>query len=122
MPKLFTDELRELRRGGLVAELTDKMAELVLAVGEHGKPGKLLLELTVRRASRGASALAISSKVTLKVPNTGEEETLMFASPEGSLFTEDPRQTKLDLKVAPQAGAELKTAPAPERIANVVEQ
>lgn len=118
MPKSFTDELRDLRRGALVADLTDKMAALVLEVAATGKPGKLTLELTVKRASRGSSALTVADKTTVKMPDANmDSETLMFASPEGSLLTEDPRQARLDLKaVAVATPTELKTAPEPERL------
>lgn len=99
MPRSFTDELRDLRQGDLVHDLTSKLAELVLAVTDRGKPGKLTLELAVRQVSGGV--VAITDKVSLKLPVGRAAETLMFASPEGSLLVDNPRQNKLDLKVAP---------------------
>lgn len=113
MPRTFTDELRDLRRGALVDEATEKMAELVTAVATTGKPGKLVVELTVRRASRGTSALTVMDKITVKSPEAvTDNETLMFATPEGSLLTQDPRQSTLDLKRVPVAepGEPLKVA------------
>lgn len=107
MPKTFTDELRDLQRGALVEECTEKLAALVQAVAATGKPGKFVLELGVKRASKGSAALTVTSAVKVKAPDEdAENETLMFATPEGSLLTEDPRQSRLDLKVAPAPSAD----------------
>lgn len=99
MPKVFTDEIRELRRGGLAEDATARLAELVNAVTATGKPGKFTLELTLKRVGRGA--ITVTDKITVKSPEPQiDNETLMFPGPEGSLFTEDPAQKKLDLQVA----------------------
>lgn len=110
MSRLITDVLRDLRRGECVAEATEALAALVTAVSEHGKPGKLTVELTVRPATRGTGALVIADKIVSKLPVEPSSESLMFATPEGSLLPEDPRQTKLELRAAePQRPAELRT-------------
>jgi len=97
MPRSFTDEIRDLRRGALVESLTEKMAELVTAVATTGKPGKLTIELSLKRVGRGA--VTVTDKVVVKSPEAvSENETLMFPTPEGSLLTQDPRQNSLDLK------------------------
>lgn len=111
MPRSFTDEIRDLRRGALVEALTEKMAELVTAVATTGKPGKLTLELSLKRVGRGA--VTVSDKIAVKSPEAvADNETLMFPTPEGSLLTQDPRQSALDLKEAPapEKPAELKVA------------
>lgn len=110
MPKAFTDELRDLRKGGLVQEATDRLAELVNAVTATGKPGKFTLELSLKRVGRGA--VTVTDKISVKNPEPQtDNQTLMFPGPEGSLFTEDPAQSKLDLKVAPSPAVEpLKSA------------
>lgn len=104
MPKAFTDELRDLRRGALVEQATERLAELVNAVTATGKPGKLTLELSLKRVGRGA--ITVTDKITVKSPEPQvDNETLMFPGPNGSLFTEDPAQQRLDLKVAPKPTA-----------------
>ena len=101
MPRLFIDELKDLRGGELVDELTDAMAKLVLAVTEQRKAGSLTLKLSVRPMSANSGVLVVADSVDVKLPQKAVDETLMFASPEGSLLAENPAQKKLDLKEAP---------------------
>lgn len=111
----ITDTLRQLRQGVFVDEASESFAELVKQVTEHGKAGKLTLEITIKPVGKKNSALNVTGKCTVKAPQDMPDETLMFPTPEGNLLTEDPRQQKLDLKVAavPSAAAgELKTANA----------
>lgn len=104
MPKAFTDELRDLRKGAVVEEATERLAELVNAVTATGKPGKFTLELSLKRVGR--NALTVTDRIIVKSPEPQvDNETLMFPTAEGSLVTEDPAQQRLDLKVAPAPSA-----------------
>lgn len=107
----ITDTLRHIGGGVFIDTASDKLSELVNAVDETGKPGKLLLEVNVKKASRGG-AMHITGKVTMKKPPEEPMEALLFATPEGNLVADDPHQQKLDLKSVPDSGksAELKTA------------
>lgn len=96
--KPITDTLRSLRSGVLVDEATDALAELVNAVMETGKAGELTIKLRLTKASRGSGALVIRDTVTVKRPAEEILETILYATPEGSLLTQDPRQQTLDLK------------------------
>lgn len=112
MARTFTDTLRDLRAGNLVDEATERLAALVAAVSETGKPGKLTIELSIKRTSRSAGAVTVTDRLTVKRPEEAGSETLMFSTPEGSLVANDPRQSRLDLKVADQPPA------APLRVAS----
>lgn len=103
MPRQFSDVLRDLRGGMAADEATDQLARLVRMVEETGKPGEITLKLTVRRASK--AALTIRDVISVRLPKEDSNDTLMFASVEGSLLREDPRQALLDLKVAPAPDA-----------------
>lgn len=108
----ITDTLRHIGGGVFIDTASDKLTELVAAVDESGKPGKLLLEVNVKKASRGG-AMHITGKVTIKKPAELPMEALLFATPEGNLVADDPNQQKLDLKVAPATSgpsSQLKTA------------
>lgn len=98
----ITDTLRHIGGGVFIDLASDKMNELVNAVSESGKAGKLTLEVNVKKATRGG-AMLITGKVTVKKPAEQPMEAMLFATPEGNLVADDPKQTKLDLKVA--AGA-----------------
>lgn len=101
MSRLFSDVLRDVRHGELIDDATTAMAELVKVVDETGKAGKLVIELTVKPASKGTGTMVVSDKLTLKKPELPRGETIMFGTPEGSLQLSDPRQKALELKTVP---------------------
>lgn len=96
MIRPIIDSLRHIRGGIFLDEAAEGLAELVQAVDSTQKPGKLTIEISLRRATAGA--MAISGKVTVRKPKEPDAEALMFPTPEGNLLTEDPSQKKLDLK------------------------
>lgn len=94
----ITDTLRYLQGGTFLDEASEAMAELVSAVDATGKGGKLTIEISVKKMSKGACG--VIGKVKISAPSDAPDATLMFPTPEGNLLTEDPRQQKLQLKVA----------------------
>ena len=96
MIRPISDVLRHLGAGCLMDEASEKMSDLVKAVDQTGKAGKITITIKLRKATAGA--LAVTGDVTVKKPAEQPMESLMFATPEGNLLTEDPRQNKLDLK------------------------
>lgn len=115
MPRLFTDELKDLRGGELIDELTDQMADLITAVDSARKPGSITIVLTVKPASPNSSAQIIADRVTLKLPEKHSNETIVFPTPEGSFLLDNPKQAKLPLTAvqAPRMDAASVVAPAP---------
>jgi hypothetical protein len=93
----ITDTLRHIGGGVFIDLASDKMSELVNAVDASGKGGSLTLTIAVKKATRGG-AMHIAGKVTLKKPAEEPMEAMLFATPEGNLIADDPRQQKLDLK------------------------
>lgn len=91
----FTDVLRDMRKGKVVAEATDRLAELVMAVLETGKPGTLSLQLSVRTQSRGDNAVIVAAKVGVKKPQLDLPEALFFADGDGALLRDDPTQMRM---------------------------
>lgn len=96
MARPIVDSLRHLQGGTFLDEASDRLAELVSAVDNTGKAGKITLEISVKKLSKGA--MAVVGKISLCAPQEAPESTLMFPTPEGNLLTEDPRQQKLTLK------------------------
>ncbi len=92
-----------------------KFAELVNAVTANNKAGTLTLKIAVKPSTAGA--LAVKAEVSITKPKGLPPESLLWATPEGNLMAEDPRQTKLELRdVTPTPARELKTiAPEPVR-------
>lgn len=84
-----------------------KFSELVNAVDAHQKAGTLTLKIAVKPSTAGA--MAVKADVNITKPKGLPAESLLWATPEGNLIAEDPRQTKLDLKaVTPEPARELK--------------
>lgn len=109
MPRPLQDTLRHLNNGTLLSEAGDALAALVLAVDQTGKPGKLTIEISIRKLN--SLTVGASGKLTLKAPHEPDPETLFFPTPEGNLLTEDPRQHALPLKaVAIPSAADLNPA------------
>jgi hypothetical protein len=96
MPRPIIETLRTLQNGTLLDEAADKLSELVLAVDATGKPGKLTIEISLKRAS--SMTLAATGKIKLTKPAEPVVEALLWPTPEGNLLSQDPRQQNLDLK------------------------
>lgn len=99
----ITDTLRHIGGGFFIDSASDKMSELVGAVDATGKPGKITLEISVKKATRGG-AMHIAGKIRVTKPAEEPMEAMLFATPEGNLVVEDPHQQKLDLKSITSAG------------------
>lgn len=106
----FFDTARELRRGQFIEDCADKLQEVIAAVEETGKKGKLVIEIEVAPASKGQGAVTVSDKITPKIPALPAGATIMFVTNENNLVANDPRQQTLPLKVAASPeSAELRT-------------
>ena len=97
MSRSVTQMLAQINGGVLLHDFGEQLAELVQAVDVTGKPGKITLELHLRKSTQ--QTMAASGKVTVTKPKEPLIETLLFPTPEGNLLTEDPRQSKLPLQV-----------------------
>lgn len=91
----FTDVLRAIRKGRVVDELTEQLAEVVKAVEATGKKGELVLKLTVQPQGKDDNAKKVSTKITAKLPQPDMPDALFFADAEGSLLRDDPTQTRM---------------------------
>jgi hypothetical protein len=93
----ITDTLRHIGGGVFINLASDKLAELVAAVDQSNKPGKINLSITVKKATRGG-AMLVTGTVSLTKPPEEAMECMLFATPDGNLVTDDPNQQKLDLR------------------------
>jgi len=88
----FAKTLCELRRGALVAEASQTLADLVKQVRKTGKKGKLKIEMTLRPS---ADAIEITAVCEPKVPKLDPKATTMFDTEDGGLQRDDPKQTEM---------------------------
>ena len=90
----FTDTLIAIRFGELAEETSDALNELVQACASTGKAGSLTLTIKLKPGKAGQMELIDDVKLKLPAPERGS--TLMFATPEGNLQREDPRQLSIE--------------------------
>lgn len=114
MPKPINENIRSVRiendDGDLIPVLDEagsQFSELVKAVCQNNKGGTLTMKISIKPSTAGA--LAVKAEVNTNKPKGLPPEALLWATPEGNLIDEDPRQTKLDLKAVSSDSRELKT-------------
>lgn len=92
----FTQVLQGLRRGQTRAELDEELTKLVNRCRETGKVGDLTLKIKVRPDDE--SVVSLEDQVTTKLPEFPRGKSIFFATPDGVLTRDDPRQKDLHLK------------------------
>lgn len=96
MAKPFAENMRPVWGGTFMDALGEQLSELITSVDTNGKPGELILKIKVKRVS--GSALGITPTVELKLPKEKPDETLLYATPEGNLTPDHPKQQSLGLQ------------------------
>ncbi|HWK52450.1 MAG TPA: hypothetical protein VNR40_21290 [Steroidobacter sp.] len=91
----ITDVLREAR-GGRVADIaSSRLAELVQAVDETGKPGAITITIKVKPEKGGGSQKQLSFDVKAKLPEHDLPEATFFSDADGNLHRTDPAQREM---------------------------
>ena len=93
----ITDTLELIGGGTYLDTATQRLAGLVAAVNTTGKPGKIGLILTIKRATNGG-AMHITGAVKVTPPVDEPIGVTLFATGNGDLVTDDPAQNRLDLE------------------------
>lgn len=89
----FTDVIRDMRFGEMLDELDCDLNQLVTAVESTGKSGTLTITMTLKPSSSGA--IEVTDAVKVKLPKLAKGSSLFFATPEGNLVRNNPRQDEL---------------------------
>ncbi len=107
MQKPFTDTLMALRFGTLSDDLTEELNRLTSRCADTGKAGSLTLILKLKPGKGGQ--IEVSDEIKTKLPQDEKGSSIMFATPEGNLQREDPRQLQIDgLRTVDMETGELK--------------
>lgn len=105
--RLFTDVMRDMRFGETLDEISKKFNELVTAVESTGKQGELIFKVKLKPSSSGA--IEVIDEIKSKVPELAKGSSLFFATPEGNLVRNNPRQDELPgLKEVPTSNKAVK--------------
>lgn len=91
--RLFTDVIRDLRFGETLDEISAEFNNLVTAVEKTGKVGELTFKVKVKPSAAGA--IEVIDDIKTKLPQLAKGTSLFFATPEGNLVRNNPRQDEL---------------------------
>ena len=93
----FTDYLREIDRGRLLDELSEKFQSLIESVAETGKAGSISLKLSLKPTGGIDSETAsLATDVKVQTPQPSRNPSLYFVTPDFNLSRRDPRQSDLE--------------------------
>lgn len=93
----FVDLLREHRSGLTHDELSQSLNDLVTAVVEEGKGGKLTFTVSIKPYGKDG-ALEVSADIAVKPPKRSPGTSIFYVTPENNLARQDPRQTAMELR------------------------
>lgn len=91
----ITDILRDIRKGRAVDLASQRLAEIVQAVDETGKPGELTITMKVKPEKGGGSQKSIAVSVKAKIPEVDLPEGVFFSDADGDLHRTDPQQQEM---------------------------
>ena len=98
------DSLSLVRRGELIDDLNNAIAEVVQAVIITGKKGRVSLTLSIgTEETKAGTIVTVNDKIATKLPELSSPETRLWADEHGELFEDDPRQGKLFDPINPAA-------------------
>jgi len=86
----FADTLRQIRFGELQEELSEQLNALTKRCTETGRAGELVLKIKLKPGKGGQ--VEILDDLNVKLPKLERGTSIFFATPEGNLQREDPRQ------------------------------
>jgi hypothetical protein len=93
--RLFTDVLRDIRKGIAVADATDKLQRIVQAVIETRKAGSLTVRLDIKPQKSDEEQVIIITTVSAKTPERDLPDAVFFVDDEGGLHRSDPNQREM---------------------------
>ena len=91
----ITDVLRDVRQGRAVAQATQMLNDVVMAVDMTNKPGSVTITIKVKPEKGGGSQKTIAVEVKAKKPEMDIPEAVFFSDGDGDLHRSDPAQSDL---------------------------
>ena len=93
-PKPFTETIGALRYGTLNEDLSKALHELTQKCVDTCKSGELTLKIKLKPGSGGQ--VEVFDDIVVKAPKEPKGSSIMFATVEGHLQRQDPRQMQID--------------------------
>jgi len=100
MSALF-ETLKQQRKGAFIEEFEEKFAELVHAVHDTNKGGKIRITLNLKPLKPGVEAetVTLDDDIVLTLPKADKKSSVFYTTQEGSLSRTDPNQMEMKLEV-----------------------
>jgi hypothetical protein len=95
----FVVLLTDIRAGSLCHELSDKLNKLVQTVLHTGKKGEITMKLKI--TPDGIGRVKVSDESNVKLPVADMGTTVLFATEQGQLLANDPRQMEMPFMPMP---------------------
>lgn len=113
----FADVLRELQGGRTHDDMSAEFRELVAAVKETGKAGKIVLTIEVKPVPKSDGLFVVADNYATKVPRHDRQTSFFYVTDDGNLTRDNPLQmqfeslrvvegTKGDVKVIEKNGTD----------------
>ncbi len=102
----FVSTLIEMRNGAVASDCSRKLTELITAILETGKKGKLTLNINVvpSRLSLGkVTEVEIDHDCKVSKPELSTGRSIFYSTPDGQLLRNDPSQAEFELEDAKHA-------------------
>jgi len=96
--------LQQHRNGATQDEIADALRDLVAAISDENKAGKLTITIAIRPMGKG-DGLDVAVDCKASPPKQTPGSAIFFASPDNNLVRNDPRQANLELRDITPASA-----------------
>lgn len=88
----FASVLQEIHGGAAHDDLSTAFRDLILAVEDTGKGGKLTFVLDVKPLKQGDGVLVLTPAHSVKLPQHDRKSALFYATKDGNVTKENPNQ------------------------------
>lgn len=97
MDNLFTDTLAKAR-GDASGDASSQLRQLLEAILETKKKGKIVVALTIDPQDGDDSAVSIDASISVVAPKRARPKSIFFVTSDFGLDRTDPRQAELALE------------------------
>lgn len=87
------------RHGEMQNDLSAALRDITQAAQLMGKPAKMTVTIVVKPAAQIKGAVLIEDDIKVTLPKPERENSIFYATEDGTLLREDPKQMKLQLRV-----------------------
>jgi hypothetical protein len=90
--------LVNIRKGDLMNEAGQELANLLFACMQSGKRGRLVVEVEVVPAAAGSTDLTVNDKLKVFMPERDKGQSFLFAGKDGTLTRDDPEKDTANIR------------------------